>query len=62
MKGKNLNVQTRKRGQSDEHNLFIEEQFSPLTRPTDQWSQRKFENIDERLKSWLEEMHKNVDN
>ena len=27
-----------------------------------QWSQRKFENLEERINSWLEEMHKNVGN
>lgn len=60
-KSNRLNVQVRKRGMSDETDLMADA-FSPLTRVTVQWNQRKFKNVEERINSWLEEMHTNVGN
>lgn len=57
-----LHIQPRKRGLSYETDLFVEGALSPLTRKYDQWGQRKFENLEEKLNDWLAEMHKNKDN
>lgn len=57
-----LHIQTRNRGLSQETDSLLEGAFSPLHRPTDQWRQRKFENLEEKLNVWLEEMQKNIDN
>jgi len=51
-----ISIPNRKRGMSDE----IDESggYSPLPRSASMWRERKFDTLEEKLNSFLEELHK----